>query len=557
MDYLQAVQYYVTDRYPRESSFGSWRSEASLAAVQLLRVRINAGDEVGVSRVVNFLLNDVRPTLVEDPEVHNLVQIPRTGFVFGEARLYGLLLDLQSALEIPAEFVELHARRVWSAPSPLPLVGVVDRTTHDTRGWLSYFIKERQLWINLAPVDKAHVLDFLNVFYTRPPELNLRDPPLPHGPTFANSMGVNTYLNANQLPLRRDHTGVPMLYRLTNVAMNREYLGKSRILCAALSAMLRSGFVPVAKCGDDHVITGIPEDNVLTAHNSWGDLATTRNRVNNALREVPGDVYCWRGDNRPIDKVVQAGGLWCKAASEGYARDNNMRKPWHPFNDATCRNYMYYRCGQNDNCLYTAVSVTPAASIGGAGIGQFQFNNPHLNPDALAAFKINVTFPQLEEIPVGDRTRVSIRRQQNGVGVPDFRFYVDEVRLYLCKLPIGTRYVDTRWLQDGNGFPEIAVRGIPHNQIMATLVFIRVHHHDDNASGFTAIPVTDMSTNRFPANNIVTALYNAANIQFEAAWGPNGVNPPTLDWNSDGYVITRVGNMAVGGDGRIAQYARF
>jgi hypothetical protein len=228
-----------------------------------------------------------------------------------------------------------------------------------------------------------------------------------------------------------------------------------------------------------------------------------------------------------------------------------MRDAWHPFHREEYRRHLYYRCGQNDNCLYTAVSVTPAVAIGGGGAGAFQFAVPDPN-----AFRINVTFPQLSTIPHAKRSLVYIDRTGTGtnVGAERLQRYVDHVQLYLCRIPNNATYVDTRALQvavgNGAGFPEIALRGVRHADLMGYVTFLRIHHGWQDAEGFTAIPVADRTRNLQPTVADATALFNAANAQFEIAWGPNGPVAPTRPWIvgglvTGGWTITGVGAMAV------------
>jgi hypothetical protein len=548
MDYLDAVRQYVTDAYPTNTSVGSWRSNANISAVNLLRTRVQNNERGNTRSVVEFLLDGNRPPEADDPEVAALADINETGFFRGESRLQGLLHDLRAALAIPTDFNEFHLRRIWGS-NTIVLTGVLASTELNTLGWLSYFYKEKGAFQHLTVEDKVCLVDFLNVFYTLPPILALH---ADNAGLFADAFNGGDFLNqGNPLPQRIDNgqTVFQRLNNFTNENLSHEYRVKRDVFRGALDAMLRSGFVPIAQTNVNHSITGATPGGTLVNFPRWGN--NTAARVQQAALRTNHASFCWRGESRTYEEVRTVGGLWCKAASDGYAPFINMRKDWHPFSDATKRGYVYFRCNQDDNCLYTAVSATPAVTLGGGPPVTFQFNALNVN-----AFRVNVTFPQLDEIPVVDRNLVRIRVTPAGGGIATHHCYVDEVQLFLCAIPHNTSYVDTHRLQGGNGFPEIALRGIPYRNIVGYLKFIRVHHGNDNVAGFTAIPVDDFSRNLDATDVAETTLYNAANIQFEAAWGPNGHIPPGIVWNGQ-WVINEVGGMAVAGNGRIAQYRNY
>lgn len=556
MDLLKFVREFILDKYPTSGALFQWRSNASLAAVALLQHRVNAGQVDPVRHAIEYLTG-LAPA--HDAQLAALAPIEHTTAFGSEGRLWSLLLDVRAGLSVTNAGAAGFTHRsqitpIWTL-STIVLTGVRATDDLDTIGWLSYFYKEKRGFTNLSEADKGRVLDFLNAFYVRPPQLDLHG----SGTRLQNTGAANTHFQNNTLQLQMDGpiSFLEKVGTLDTTGMSRAYKARSFILREALEALLRSGFVPVAECDDHHEISGRPQDAVLQEYNAWGDLNTTRARVQAALAQVPAVSYGWRGDSRTVGEIQGAGGLWCKAASEAYAKAKGMRAEWHPFHERSIRKYLYFRCGQSDNCLYTAVSVTPAVtSTGPANNPQFQFTNFDNN-----ACRINICFPQLEEIPMAKRKRVRIdleRNTDNAAFSTDC--FVDEVRLYLCKLGVNKWYVDTRAIQNslnpGQGFPEIAVRGISSADLMAYLVLIRVHHGADNPAGFTAIPVANKSQNLNPGNPQVAALYNAANVQFEGAWGPNGILAPvpaSAVW-AGRYTIKQVKLMTVDAGGRIPMY---
>ncbi len=563
MNIVEAVKRYVVDRYPIESSWSAWRSGESIAAVALLTQRVTLGNAAGLQTAVSYLAD--RTPAVGDPPVAALREISRTTLTGSESRLYAMLLDVKAALAFPADFVVAHAEKVWRANSLFCLVGAHDDTL-DAKGWIAYFFMERQQWNHVPQRSKEWMVDFLNVFYDRPVQLALANGGA--GPGLASAFNATTFLQTHELPERMDgaQTVMARMESYTPIQITHAYRPKADVFEEAMVVALRSGFMPIAEC-TDRAIVGPPRLAQVQLHTAWrtnpawgGSAAAAQAFAATFVRQTAVVSYCWRGDGRPYGEIRDARGLWCKAASQVYAERTKMREAWHPFHREEYRRHIYYRCNQNDNCLFTAVSVTPAVTIGGVG-NTFQFANP---PD-LAAFQINVTFPQLSTIPLAKRQRVHVARTGTGAnaGQNDApQLYVDHVQLYLCRMPALSNYVDTRALQialAGAGFPEIALRGIDAADLMGYITFMRVHHGDGDEDGFTAIPVADRSRNLQPNVAAAANLYNAANQQFEIAWGANGPVPPRDIWTPappGGWTVTRVGPMNVNA-GRIANWVNY
>ncbi len=66
----------------------------------------------------------------------------------------------------------------------------------------------------------------------------------------------------------------------------------------------------------------------------------------------------FRGELRQPMQVKQHNGCMPKAQIESVRKDMGMSHGWHPFSDGAIRSKVYYRKGNGDNCLYSAVSVT-------------------------------------------------------------------------------------------------------------------------------------------------------------------------------------------------------
>ncbi len=441
MNIVEAVKRYVVDRYPIESSWTAWRSGESIAAVALLTQRVNGGNAAGLLTAVNYLAD--RTPAVGDGPVAALREISRTTLTGAESRLYAMLLDVKAALAFPADFVMAHAEKVWRANSLFCLVGAHDDTL-DAKGWIAYFFMERQQWNHVPQRSREWMVDFLNVFYDRPVQLALANGGA--GPGLASAYNATQFLQNHELPERTDgaQTVMARMESYTPIQITHAYRPKADVFEEAMVVALRSGFMPIAEC-TDRTIVGPPRLAQVQLHTAWRtnpawgvSAATAQAFAATFVRQTAVVSYCWRGDGRGYGEIRDARGLWCKAASQAYAERTKMREAWHPFHREEYRRHIYYRCNQNDNCLFTAVSVTPAVTIGGVG-NAFQFGNP--DP---AAFQINVTFPQLSTIPVPKRRRVHVDRTGTGanVGQNDTQqLYVDHVQLYLCRIPALAHYV--------------------------------------------------------------------------------------------------------------------
>jgi hypothetical protein len=76
-----------------------------------------------------------------------------------------------------------------------------------------------------------------------------------------------------------------------------------------------------------------------------------------SIKEDPLLKLGFRGELRQPHQVRQHNGCMPKAQIISLRRDMNMSALWHPFSRPELRNKVYYRKGNGDNCLYSAVSV--------------------------------------------------------------------------------------------------------------------------------------------------------------------------------------------------------
>lgn len=283
--------------------------------------------------------------------------------------------------------------------------------------------------------------------------------------------------------------------------------------------------------------------------------------ISDCIQTFTQEYLGWRGDSRKYEDIETAGGLYCKAESEIYAKPRHMRTTWHPFADKNVRSYMYYRKQQKDNCLHTVVSVSILKE----------------DNDYEQRFKINACFPQLEELTDTSRSQTTAVEVEKNSTRENVDLFVDSVTLYLCKFPEGDDYFDTQKFQqefsgDTKGFPEIGVREIPAKNIVAYVKYVRVHHGTTNGEGFTAIPVLDQSAlkedsglfkfaphwlsqdkeqeKKHDPSNAYRAFVKACS-SFSAAWKSDGFGKAGKVIGS----VKKIGNMVVNDELQIEQWS--
>lgn len=165
--------------------------------------------------------------------------------------------------------------------------------------------------------------------------------------------------------------------------------------------------------------------------------------------QIPGENvfgYGFRGDNRPPDKLGQAGGFTTKAdaVSPDFRQLMGFDQPWNPFGDQAslpgqnaAGNAGFFRRGDTDNDLTTIISVTPN-------------------------FVDATKFPFIHEYMDGTDVVQD--------GATDRRRSLTHVYMVLVE-----QGFDTKAAQGGNPFPEIATRTVPMSNVVAVFDIERLH----------------------------------------------------------------------------------
>lgn len=240
---------------------------------------------------------------------------------------------------------------------------------------------------------------------------------------------------------------------------------------------------PLLKVCDDTTLRAAM-DAALAVGFEWIDMGPAGIQVSaEALRKYILNVdkrveykMVWRGGEREWENVRQYG-YAAAARYEADAGNWNMRESWHPFHDPVARAKVYYRKGQMDNCLFTAVSVTDD-------------------------WKAALCYPKIEQ----STELMQLAQQARGVasleGLKDSYprrvarvTYTDGKVEY--KLANVTRIalmilegmvLDTRQRQADSGvaYPELGAETIVGSNVVAMLEYTRVFHGLTDEAGFTA-----------------------------------------------------------------------
>lgn len=224
---------------------------------------------------------------------------------------------------------------------------------------------------------------------------------------------------------------------------------------------------------------------------AFNERDTSRDHLMNFMRKMSGNreaqSFCWRSDSRSMTEIGLDGGFQakCNSANQETLAKHNMDKEWHPFRNPGVRQYMWFRKGQKDNCLYSVISI-----------GSSEDWKDYLSFPLVADHKSwNVTDMPVMVMRNGRRESVTLGVSWTFV----YLFVMSDLIL-----------ADTQQIQDwiaqeklrlkegrsegGGAFPERATRGIPMENVYGAIKFIRIHHADKatatDGHGFTARPVS-------------------------------------------------------------------
>ena len=151
------------------------------------------------------------------------------------------------------------------------------------------------------------------------------------------------------------------------------------------------------------------------------------------------------------------------------ASSRNFDKIWHPWNDMTRRDTAYFRNGDNqDNCLFSAISVTPEFMVA----TKFPFYN-QLPPTALG--KVECITEKMPPPNMGRVATMAFEREK----IQKVILNCSRTNVYAVKIKKGH---DTEAFQS-DPFPERAYTKIRWIDHFAVLKVIRIHYSGNPNDG--------------------------------------------------------------------------
>lgn len=230
----------------------------------------------------------------------------------------------------------------------------------------------------------------------------------------------------------------------------------NNVLLSILTQCMVTGFKKIPATAKQ-AIAGNSVDVAILAKLLWAGDPTEV--AGSQIRSVP--IECkWRGDSRSYQAVKSSQGFLTKSASAGYARGKNLSAPWHPMSIESNKQYLWFRKGQNDNCLYSVVSVGKSAD--------WKTYLPYplikLSGGSVANMSNFVGLKKLKCVPSTGGAAVVL-------DIP-----VTETYLYF--FVFAGLALDTGAMQGNDAYPEIGVSGIPMRNVFGAVRFLQFHLGD-------------------------------------------------------------------------------
>lgn len=310
-------------------------------------------------------------------------------------------------------------------------------TDYSPEWWFMYFWKEASARVSSATAqEKQRVLEFFNKAFIKPPKFGLgNDWVIPRGP----------FLTGTPPPFAADE------------------------LRGYLTAMLKIGFDWIAL--DVNGDLGASSDAML----AYADMAG---------RTVHYQLV-WRGESRRGLTELRQKGYDTQARDGERSRTIRTGEPWHPFSENEIRSKLWYRTGQNDNCLYSTVSVA-------------------------TDWRASVCFPKIEQTTDLSAIQNAFVNQKQTLGslVQQYPTRIGKVLFLNGKtedrlittskvalMAVEGMFLKTQERQEdtqigkgpGTGYPELGVSSIAGSNVFAMVEFVRIHHGVTDDDGFTAL----------------------------------------------------------------------
>lgn len=189
------------------------------------------------------------------------------------------------------------------------------------------------------------------------------------------------------------------------------------------------------------------------------DAAALTIRFQHDKQQLMGNkVIVFRGDGRPWKKVCTDHGCKAQSRVSRLRVERGMENDWHPFKNAG--KDVWYRRGHGDNCLFSAVSVTPY-------------------------FEVATSFPLLSEVKASNPTAVGHAIVVVRSGGTDALKSLEATRtnVYLIRAT-GAFDTQTKQKLKAGSFPEYASDELQWTDHLVWFSVIRIHfaHHEGHQS---------------------------------------------------------------------------
>ncbi len=207
------------------------------------------------------------------------------------------------------------------------------------------------------------------------------------------------------------------------------------------------------------------------------DLESATNAQAVQRDTTPNHLLFYRGDTREPATVVQHGGARCRAELAHWRKATHVDDPWHPWKDAGRSGRMWVRKGSADNDYFTVNSVAMDFHISCA---YPMLRLSHIDKTLTGHV---VDWSDAERARLRSSGKANFCRiRNNRTGQLEFAL-CDRTRVYVCvfrddALLSPTFKKDTRKGYTGNDYPEMGLRFVDLEQIIAWFEIDRYHNND-------------------------------------------------------------------------------
>ena len=196
----------------------------------------------------------------------------------------------------------------------------------------------------------------------------------------------------------------------------------------------------------------------------------------------------YRGDSRKFSDLKDHKGFLAKVDVAPTKNRQygiwNQHAPWNPFHRKEINSPLYFRKGKKDNCIYTAVSVAPD--------WQLALGYPMVRGSIYTYPDKKIVKWDKKDWQTMQNSQANLSRIKCLYGRKEISAVCFTTTNYLYVGRVKDEFVDTEAAGDKEGHEnpsyERAVKGIPMNQILAGIKFLRIHPSPGREMGAWCIP---------------------------------------------------------------------